>query len=98
MRASGVSGLKELKPAAAEPLGCLSWDVLDSSSLASFAGSIDRSFGRRRLNCKSCARHIVNIQLVFGPGFAFATLWVLRHQFGAKDSLRLHVLDHLRHV
>src|SRR5882724_6194364 len=98
MRAAGAAGEKELKSAAAEPPCCRAWGALDSSSLASFAGSIDRSFGRRRLNCKSCARHIMNIQLVFGPGFAFATLWVLRNQFGAEDSLRFHVLDHLRHV
>src|SRR2546423_8355084 len=98
MRAGGVAGGKGLKSAAAEPLSCRAWGALDSSSLASFAGSVDRSFGRRRLNCKSCARHIVNIQLVFGTSFAFATLWVLRNQFGAEDSLRLHILDHLGHV
>src|SRR3989442_12689125 len=98
MQARGVSGRKELKSVAAKLLRCQPWGALDSSSLASFAGSGDRSFGCRRLNCKSRTRHIVNVQFVFRTYFAFATLGVLRNQFVAEDSLRLHVLDHLRHV
>src|SRR5205085_7861775 len=85
MQARGLSGGKELRSAAAEPPGCQAWGVLDSSSLASFAGSIDGSFGCRRLNCKSRTRHIMNSQLVFGTDSAFATLWVLRNEFGAED-------------
>src|SRR5438477_9376937 len=98
MRARDLSGGKELRSAAAKLPGCQAWGALDSSTLASFAGSVDRSFGCGRLNCKSSTRHIVNIQLVFGTDFASATLWVLRHEFGAEDAFRLHVLNHLRHV
>src|ERR1700681_2296752 len=98
MRGRGPSGGKEWKSAAVELRCRRVWGALDSSSLASFAGSVDRSFRFRGVDCKGCARHIVNVQLVFGTNFSFATLWVLRDEFGAEDPLRLHALDHLGHV
>src|SRR5437879_12369067 len=98
MQARGVSGRKELKSVAAKLLRCQPWGALDLSSLASFAGSVDRSFGCRRLNCRSRTRHIVNVQFVFRTYLAFATLWALRNPLRWEDSLRVHVLAHLRGV